>query len=32
MKKLIWLPLAGFLLIAGAAVAAATPGVVSRVQ
>lgn len=32
MKKLIWLPLAGFLLIAGAAVAAAAPGVVGRVQ
>lgn len=32
MKKLIWLPLAGFLLIAGAAAAAAAPGVVSRAQ
>lgn len=26
MKRLIWLPVAGFLLVAGAAVAAATPG------
>lgn len=32
MRKLIWLPVAGFLLIAGAAVATAAPGVVSRVQ
>ena len=30
MRKLIWLPLAGFLLIAGAAVAAAAPDLVSR--
>jgi hypothetical protein len=28
MKRLIWLPLAGFLVIAGAAVAAASPGLV----
>src|SRR5687768_3145003 len=28
MKRLIWIPVAGFLLIAGAAVAAATPGLV----
>ena len=26
MKRLVWLPVAGFLLIAGAAVAAAAPG------
>jgi len=32
MRRLIWLPVAGFLLIAGATVAAAAPGVVSRVQ
>src|SRR5687768_5711168 len=30
MKRLVWLPLAGFLLIADAAVAAATPGVADR--
>ena len=30
MKRLIWLPIAGFLLIAGAAVAAAAPGVADR--
>ena len=30
MKRLIWLPLAGFLLIAGAAVAAASPGVAEK--
>src|SRR5688500_1270306 len=30
MKRLIWLPLAGVLLIAGATVAAAAPGVVDR--
>ena len=29
MKRLIWLPVAGFLLIAGAAVAAAAPSIVS---
>lgn len=29
MKRLIWLPVAGFLLIAGAAVAAAAPGIAS---
>jgi len=32
MKRLIWLPLAGFLLIAGAAVATAAPSVVGRLQ
>src|SRR6188768_2231762 len=30
MKRLIWLPLAGFLLIAGAAVAAASPGLAEK--
>ena len=30
MKRLIWLPLAGFLLIAGAAVAAASPGLTEK--
>ena len=30
MKRLIWLPMAGFLLIAGAAAAAAAPGVADR--
>jgi hypothetical protein len=30
MKRLIWVPLAGFLLIAGAAVAAASPGVAEK--
>ncbi len=30
MKRLIWLPVAGFLLIAGAAVAAASPGVAEK--
>jgi polyhydroxyalkanoate synthesis regulator phasin len=30
MKRLVWLPLAGFLLIGGAAVAAAAPGVADR--
>ena len=29
MKRLIWLPVAGFLLVAGAAVAAAAPGLVN---
>jgi membrane-bound lytic murein transglycosylase B len=32
MRKLIWLPIAGFLLVAGAAVAAAAPGVLNRAQ
>lgn len=32
MKRLIWLPLAGFLLIAGAAVAAAAPTVVDQAR
>jgi polyhydroxyalkanoate synthesis regulator phasin len=30
MKRLIWLPVAGFLLVAGAAVAAASPGVLDK--
>ena len=30
MKRLIWLPVAGFLLVAGATVAAAAPGVIDR--
>jgi hypothetical protein len=30
MKRLIWIPLAGFLLIAGAAVAAASPGLAEK--
>lgn len=30
MKRLIWLPVAGFLLVGGATVAAAAPGVVDR--
>jgi polyhydroxyalkanoate synthesis regulator phasin len=32
MRRLIWLPIAGFLLIAGAAVAAAAPDVVRQAQ
>jgi hypothetical protein len=32
MRRLIWLPVAGFLLIAGAAVATAAPGLVTRAQ
>lgn len=32
MKRLIWLPLAGFLLIAGAAVAAAAPSLVDQAR
>ncbi|MEP7159310.1 MAG: hypothetical protein ABI797_07765 [Chloroflexota bacterium] len=32
MKRLIWLPLAGFLLVAGAAVAAAAPSVVDSAK
>lgn len=32
MKRLIWLPVAGFLLIAGAAVAAAAPSLVDQVR
>ena len=32
MKRLIWLPLAGFLLIAGAAVAAAAPSVIESAR
>jgi membrane-bound lytic murein transglycosylase B len=32
MRRLIWLPVAGFLLIAGAAVATAAPGLISRAQ
>jgi membrane-bound lytic murein transglycosylase B len=32
MRRLIWLPVAGFLLIAGAAAAAAAPAVITRVQ
>lgn len=32
MRRLIWLPVAGFLLIAGAAVAAAAPSAINRAQ
>ncbi len=32
MKRLIWLPVAGFLLVAGAAVAAAAPGLADTAQ